>query len=236
MMPSTGIFLQARLGSTRLPGKALFELEGKPIITHAMEALGKTAAAVSADVRVLLTDHESFPSLAPVAEASGFFAFAGSAEDVLDRYLKAAEKYGTGIIIRATGDNPLVDGRAAQLILDSHILASADYSGFDSMPLGTGVEILDTAALERASRESNEPYDHEHVSPYLYKNPGLFKINRIEAPSELCLEGARVTVDTYDDYSFLKKLYADLYRGRPLSIEEIIPWLREHGDYDERTA
>jgi len=224
-MPKTGIFLQARLGSTRLPGKALLKLEGKAIITHAMEALNGTAA----DIRVLLTDYQSLEKISPYAEACGFEVFAGSADDVLDRYLKAAEKYSVDTIIRATGDNPLVDGRAADLIRQSHEAAAADYSGFDNMPLGTGVEVLETTALETAAAESDDPYDHEHVSPYLYKNPGRYRINRINAPAGLCLPGSSVTVDTESDYLRLKKLYADLYRGCPLLIEEIIPWLRNSG-------
>ncbi len=218
----TAVFLQARLGSTRLPGKALLELEGKAIITHAMEALG----SVETDDHVLLTDHESYSGLKPLAEACGFSIFEGSAEDVLDRFIKAAEKFGPTVIIRATGDNPLVDSKAAAMILASHIDSGADYSGYDDMPLGTGVEVLNLAALQTAAAESDEPYDHEHVSPYLYRNPDRFRINRIRAPEKFCFPGSSVTVDTAADYKKLQSLYSDLYEGRPLSITEIIPWLK----------
>lgn len=222
MNEKTGVFLQARLGSSRLPGKALLEIEGKAIVTHAMEALKN----VNTDVHALLTDAESRPGLEAIAAACGFSLFTGSAEDVLNRFVTAAAYYGVETIIRATGDNPLVDAAAAELILSSHRSTAADYSGFDYMPLGTGVEVLRTSALIKAGAESCEQYDHEHVSPYLYKNPGIFKINRIGAPRQLCLPGSIVTVDTEDDLLYLKKLYSELYKGRPLRIEEIIPWLK----------
>lgn len=224
MISKTGIFLQARLGSTRLPGKALLELEGSPIITHAMNAL----SAVKADYHVLLTDKSSLPAFKPLADSCGFKVFAGSEDDVLNRYVEAGRNYGVKTIIRATGDNPLVDADAVQLILESHRSVNADYSGYDGMPLGTGVEILEFSALVQAEKSSVDKYDHEHVSPYLYKNPELFKINRIKAPEHLCLPGSVVTVDTEDDYNYLKELYHCLYKGQPLSIIEIIPWLKEH--------
>jgi spore coat polysaccharide biosynthesis protein SpsF len=218
----TGVFLQARLGSTRLPGKALLQIEGKAIICHAMEAL----INIKTDVHVLLTDAASHSRLEPFAAACGFTLFTGSAFDVLNRFVSAAALFNVDTVIRATGDNPLVDAEAAELILSSHLSADADYSGFNDMPLGTGVEILKTSALIKAEKETADQYDHEHVSPYLYKNPGIFKINRISAPSRLCLPGSLVTVDTEDDLKYLKKLYRELYRGQPLEIEEIIPWLK----------
>ena len=225
MSGTTGVFLQVRLGSTRLPGKALMEIEGKAIITHAMESLKR----VDAGCHVVLTDHASKAQLEPLADAAGFSLFAGSADDVLNRYVSAAAVYGVDTIIRATGDNPLVDAEAAELILESHLDTRADYSGFDDMPLGTGVEVLRVSALKTAEDESDEPYDHEHVSPYLYKNPGRFKINRIKAPDRLCLPGAMVTIDTAEDFEYVKALYASLYRRKPLTITEIIPWLMAHG-------
>jgi spore coat polysaccharide biosynthesis protein SpsF len=112
--------------------------------------------------------------------------------------------------------------------LASHLEAAADYSGFDGMPLGTGVEVLNTGALEQAWEETSEQWDHEHVSPYLYKHPEKFLINRIKAPAGYCLEGSRVTIDTEDDYNYVCRLYRDLYKGGPLSIKQIIPWLRNN--------
>ena len=224
MSGKTGVFLQARLGSTRLPRKALLEIEGKALITHAMEAL----INVDADTHALLTDEASSTELGAAAAACGFSLFTGSADDVLDRFVKAAYLYDVETIIRATGDNPLVDSAAAELVLSSHLLAGADYSGFDNMPLGTGVEVLKVSALIRAANESSDNYDHEHVSPYLYKNPEIFKINRISAPPQFCLPGSSVTVDNEDDFRYLVKLYSGLYRGRPLSIEDIIPWLKNN--------
>ncbi|MDC7126522.1 MAG: acylneuraminate cytidylyltransferase [Spirochaetales bacterium] len=223
-MGKSGVFLQARIGSTRLPGKALFKLCDHTIVSHAMNAL----KMVEADYYVLLTDEESFNSLSTEAEKCGFLIFKGSADDVLDRFISAAKYFDVSTIIRATGDNPLVDSTAANLIMASHFEKNADYSGFDDMPLGTGVEILKTESILRAAKESSEPYDHEHVSPYLYKNPDKFLINRIKAPDEFCLSGSTVTIDTESDFNYIKQLYEDLYKGKSLSIKDIIPWLKNH--------
>lgn len=224
MIRRTGVFLQARLGSTRLPGKALLKIANKTVITHAMEAL----AGMRADVHVLLTDHDSIDSFSSAAEAGGFDIFAGPAEDVLARFIKAAEVYDIDVVVRATGDNPLVDAEAAALILDEHLKTESDYSAFDYMPLGTGVEILSVPALKKAESESDDFYDHEHVSPYLYKNPDVFRVNRIPAPESLWCRDARVTLDTLEDFEYIKRLYSDLYSGKPLLIKEIIPWLLEN--------
>lgn len=220
----TGIFLQVRLSSTRLPGKALLPLEGKTIIAHAMESLREIPAAA----HVLVTDHESQNELSAHAAESGFQIFAGPRDDVLKRYVLAADSFGVDTIIRATGDNPLVDSSSAALLLESHEAAAADYSGFDGPPLGSGVEILSVKALKIADQITADPYNREHVSPYIYRNPEKFRMNRIPAPQELCLPDSPVTIDTGEDYEYILKLYKDLYRGNPLKLNDIIPWLRQN--------
>ena len=223
MKNSAAVFLQARISSTRLPAKALLPLAGKPIISHAMEAL----THIGASFNVLLTDKQSAPLFKEHAEAAGFDMFIGPRDDVLKRFSMAADKFGPSHIIRATGDNPLVDPDAAKLLLAEHIESSADYSGFDGPPIGTGVEILAAGAMKIADRESFEKYDREHVSPFLYRNPARFKINRLRAPEEICLDGCSVSIDTRADYDYVESLFNALYEGHPLKCADILPWLRE---------
>ncbi|MBI9108328.1 MAG: acylneuraminate cytidylyltransferase [Spirochaetales bacterium] len=217
----TGIFLQVRLSSTRLPRKALLPIEGKAIITHAMESL----RLMSADSYVLVTDKESSREVEPYASDAGFLVFQGPRDDVLRRFVLAAEFFGVDTIIRATGDNPLVDSTLAAMLIEAHRSISADYSGFDGPPIGSGVEILKTSALIQADAITSDGYDREHVSPYLYLHPEKFRINRTPAPAEFCLPDSLVTIDTANDYEYIRRLYADLYRGSPLGVMEIIPWL-----------
>ena len=221
-MKKLGVFLQARIDSSRLPGKALFKIQGKTIVSHAMTALRQ----IDADVYALLTDENSFSSLFAEAKNNGFEIFKGSATDVLARFVSAGEFFKVKTIIRATGDNPLVDAETATLILDSHLLERADYSGFNGIPLGTGVEVLNFNSLLKAKNLSSKQYDHEHVSPFLYNNPNLFKINRIMAPPEYCFPKGLVTIDTKDDFDYVERLYSKLYKGIPLTTKKIIPWFK----------
>ena len=217
-----GVFLQVRLGSTRLPGKALLPLEGRSVIEHAMDAL----SVVKADVYALLTDSGSVEALEMLAERCGFETFEGPAEDVLKRYALAAEHYGVDTYIRATGDNPLVSGPLAEELLSCHIQKDADYSGYLGPPLGTGVEITRSAAVLSAVKEASDPYEREHVSPFLYRRPERFSINRPWAPKIVCLPGAKVTLDTAEDYEALKEIYGALYQGEPIQTHTLVAWLK----------
>ncbi len=218
---SVGIFLQARLDSTRLPRKALLPLAGRTVIEQVMTSLRR----VRADVHLLLTDEASFPELEPYARACGFLAFAGPKEDVLARFALAAGRYPVDRIVRATGDNPLVSIELIELLLPLHREAHADYSAFAGPPVGTGVEIVETRALLDAERRAEDPYEREHVCPYLYRREGEYRIHRPTAPDEFCLPDALVTVDTAADYRFLVRLYSELHSGDPIDTRRLVEWL-----------
>jgi spore coat polysaccharide biosynthesis protein SpsF len=219
----TGLFLQVRLDSSRLPGKALLPLAGKPMVSHAMEALKK----VDADIHALVTDEGSRERLLPLAEDALFEVFVGSKLDVLRRYCDAARHYGVQTIIRATGDNPLVSRDLAEKLLEEHRKFDSDYSGYFGMPLGTGVEIIRAAALLRAERETREPYDREHVTPYLYRNPQEFYLHRPLADRQF-RSRFRVTVDTKEDYKLVTRIFREIYRGGPPGMEALMLWIREN--------
>jgi len=220
----TAVFLQARLDSSRLPRKAVLKIAGKMIIQHAMEALKE----VDADVHVLLTDRESYPPLSEYAAACGFDTFAGPKDDVLARFVLAADKYRAETIIRATGDNPLVSPVLAKKICALHVLEQADYSGFLGIPLGTGVEVLNAESLREAYAHGDDPYEREHVSPYLYRREERFSILRPQAETKYCFPEGRVTLDTQEDFRYLTSLYDELYQGEPIPTEKIVPWLKSH--------
>ena len=220
----TGVVLQVRLGSTRLPNKALLPLGGKKVIELAMEAL----RMVRADMFIVATEGESSEALRPIVERGGFELFVGSKEDVLSRYVGAIREFSLDRVIRATGDNPLVSGGLANLLLDrSHGMdRPPDYLAFDGPPLGTGVEVVKGEALRRAHRESDDPYCREHVCPYLYRNPRKFSICRLEAPAEYQAPEYRVTLDTPEDYSRLKTIFRDLYTGAPIETDTLLAYLK----------
>jgi spore coat polysaccharide biosynthesis protein SpsF len=222
----TAVVLQARMGSKRLPGKALLPLGDSTLIDQVMRRL----ALVKADLRVLATDEASAADLGPAAWRNGFEFLVGPAEDVLARYCLTVRRYGIDLVIRATGDNPLVSPELADLLVDRRedveIGRRSDYSGFVGMPLGMGVELVDARALFRAEIEASSARDREHVCPYLYEHPGLFRIDRPEAPAEYLMPDARLTVDTAADYKAMLEAYDDLYSGETVPSPAVMAWLR----------
>lgn len=215
------IFLQVRLGSTRLPQKALLDLAGLCVIEHAMLALD----AVPARQRVLLTTDNSENKLLPIAQNAGWDLFTGPEDDVLTRFVLASRYYRSRLILRATGDNPLVSSIIAKTSLRLAAISGADYTGITRIPVGTGVEILKAQALEDAHREAADAFEREHVAPFIYRRPQRYKIRTPVARVEY-QDSTRITLDTKEDYIFLKKIFGELYHRRPIDLDILIPYLR----------
>lgn len=219
----TAVFLQARLCSQRLPNKVMLPLAGKPLIVHAMEAL----RLISADVFAVLTDPASRDVLMPLCHSAGFDVIAGHPSDVLLRYASAVEYYSADIVIRATGDNPLVSSEIAQASLELYQATNADYAGILHPPYGTAVEVVSAKALLAAHQHAESAYEREHVTAYIYKNPNLFNIQLKDAPAKWRSE-ARLTVDTQDDYEYMVNLFSELYQGTPITIDDMLQWCKTH--------
>jgi len=202
----TAIILQARIDSTRLPGKALLLLDGKPLLFHVMQALN----FIPADLRVLACPADSLSSFEPIAKECGFKIYGGPKEDVLERFCQVIRKYSIKRLIRATGDNPFVFIDAAIELNKKAASVNADYAGFLELPYGAGIESVNAKALLQANEKSIEPFDHEHVCPYLYNNPDIFKINRPSAPKKWNYPDIRLTVDTQEDFDRAIFLYEAL--------------------------
>jgi spore coat polysaccharide biosynthesis protein SpsF len=175
-----------------------------------MEALN----GVPCDVRVLACPEDCETSFLPLARRAGFELVTGPKDDVLKRFCVAIRRFKPDRVIRATGDNPFVFADAAAAL--SREAADADYSGYTGLPYGAGVEVLVSDALLRAEKEVTEPFEREHVCPYLYNHPERFRVYRSSAPKKwldpLMAEGKvmRLTVDTAEDLEAAKALYVAL--------------------------
>jgi spore coat polysaccharide biosynthesis protein SpsF len=202
------IVLQARLASSRLPGKSLLPLGGKPLVLRVMEALNH----VPAGARILACPEDCAAPFAPLAAAAGFELLPGPGDDVLARYCLAARRFNISRIIRATGDNPFVFADAALAINAEALALGADYAGYGGLPHGAGVESINAAALLRAETEAAAAGEREHVCPYLYGHPELFLLHRPLAPPRWQAPPVRLTVDTREDYDRARELYAALDR------------------------
>jgi spore coat polysaccharide biosynthesis protein SpsF len=216
-----GLVVQVRLGSTRLPRKALLPLGGATVADQVLRRL----ALVPADAYVLATDEASAAELGPVAARNGFELLVGSAEDVLERYCDAIRRFGLSRLLRATGDNPLVSFELARLLVEEGSVGRADradYRAHTGMPLGMGVELVEASALLAAEKDASLPSEREHVCPFLYNHPERFRILRSEAPAPYRLPEARVTIDTAADYESVLRLYGALYSGSPIPSEAVL--------------
>jgi spore coat polysaccharide biosynthesis protein SpsF len=218
----TAVCLQVRLDSSRLPEKALIKIKDLTIIEHAMRALKE----IKADQFLLLTTEDCINHLRKLAESWGFTLFSGPKDDVLKRFILAAEKYGIDTIIRATGDNPLVSSEIANKVLEEHKQLAVDYSNWYNAPLGTGVEVVQVQALKRAEKESEKNYDHEHVTPWIYNNSDIFTLNIKQVPKEYIWD-SKVSVDTEEDLIKMKKIFKDLYQNKPIRVLDLIHYLKQ---------
>ncbi|WP_037571237.1 cytidylyltransferase domain-containing protein [Spirochaeta cellobiosiphila] len=218
---SNAVFLQVRLDSTRLPNKALKPIMGIPAVVHAMRSL----SLIPTDYHVVLTTEDSQSALADIVNNEGWDLYIGSKSDVLDRYYKASLTYEVEEIIRATGDNPLVSYEWAIKAIEQRQLKDADYCGYQGLPIGTGVEVVKASALKRAWTESTQPYHREHVMPYLYENPDKFRIHKPLVDVRYRLWNSSVTMDTQEDYDYIKKIFNSLYHKEPISFEDLQHWL-----------
>jgi spore coat polysaccharide biosynthesis protein SpsF len=222
---TTAVFLQVRIGSRRLPAKALLPLEGIPVIRHVLRSLVR----IGAEHHVVLTDPASVGAFRSPAQLEGFHLMVGPEEDVLARYAMAAKRFRPDTIIRATGDNPLVSVRLAGQILRVHSERAADLSHFVGNPLGTGVEVIGAGALLTADAEAVDPYEREHITTFLYRRAERFSIVEEPCPKECRLPGVKVSLDSWEDYRFLEKIYRDLGRAGPIETDVLVRWLKDNG-------
>jgi spore coat polysaccharide biosynthesis protein SpsF (cytidylyltransferase family) len=214
--------LQARMGSTRLPGKVLMPLEGRPMLEQLVRRLRPSRRL---DALVVATTTEAADdALAAAAGRLDVGLFRGSETDVLGRFAGAAQAFGAATIVRLTADNPLVDGAFVDFVLERYAdagVAYAETTTTRTYPYGLSVEVFARAALDAAAAEATSPSDREHVTPFIRQDPVRFPGLALVAPEPH--GDLRWTVDTAADLAHVRALFAALDLGeRPLGHEAII--------------
>jgi len=194
-----GVIIQARMGSTRLPGKVLKPISGKALLDHVLGRLSLLAYPVK--VVVATSDKPQDDAIARHCLDRNVAVFRGSETDVLDRYYQCARESGFEHVVRLTADNPFTDMEELQRLIMQQLTQGNDYThSFGTMPLGVGAEVFTFAALERSMREGHAPNHREHVNEYIQEHPELFRIGTLEVPAAKRCPALRLTVDTEDDY------------------------------------
>ena len=220
---ATGVVLQARLASRRLPRKTLAVVCGRTILEH---CLARLKAADVGPVILATTDRDDDDELADRADRLGVPVFRGPADDVLERFARCATLHGFDHVIRATADNPGVDIRAAERVLALLQDNKADYAGERQLPYGGAVEAVTTDALCRAAVLAGDPYDREHVTTYVRRRTDLFRVVMADAPSQIARPDVRLTVDTCDDLDRIRTIYLGTGLDMPTIGELIGAWDR----------
>lgn len=210
MTAAVAVIVQARLGSSRLPGKALTPLAGQALLARCLRRLG---AADVGPVILATTLEPEDDALVDLARAEGCEVHRGSTDDVLTRYVETAVAFGFGRVVRATGDNPAVDTAAPRRLLEAMGNDGTEYVCEDGLPYGAGVELVTLAALTRAALLASERDDREHVTTFIKRRPDLFQVRRTVAPAPLRRPDVRLTVDTADDARFMDRVFTLLPPG-----------------------
>ena len=196
---NVGVIIQARMGSTRLPGKVLKPIAGKVLLDHVLGRLSLLAYPV--EVVVATSDLPQDDAIVRHCQSRSVAVYRGSETDVLDRYYQCACENGFAHVVRLTADNPFTDVEELQRLIEQHLTQHNDYThSFGSMPLGVGAEIFTFAALEKSVLEGHAPNHREHVNEYIQENPNFFRIGVLELPAAKRCPDLRLTVDTEDDY------------------------------------
>lgn len=224
--------IQARMGSSRFPGKTLADLCGHPVLWHVVERT-RQAAGVD-EVLVATTEHPSDTGVADLCARSGIACFRGSENDVLDRYYRAAVQKRATTVVRITADCPLIDPQVIAKTVERFAERNWDYVSNSlryTYPDGLDTEVFSFAALECAWREAAKPSDREHVTPFIRN--GNFRICNVESDRAIP-PGVpqRWTVDYPSDLNFIAKIFAKL--GAKAGYEDVIGLLER--DSDVRSA
>jgi spore coat polysaccharide biosynthesis protein SpsF len=225
MKPRVTAIIQARMQSTRLPGKAMLDLAGKPLLAH---VINRTMHIEHVDEVVVATCiGEENRAIIDLAVSMGAKVFVGSMDNVLERYWLAASEFGGEFIVRVTGDNPFTDPEYAAMAVDISLESRPDLCSVSNLPLGTGVEIIRIEALEEAYKSGDKTYHREHVTPYIKEHPEFFTIEKIAANFVNPFPSLRLTVDTPEDYAFAGAVYGALYHGEIFPLSDVIALIQK---------
>ncbi len=225
--------IQARMNSSRLPGKVLLNINGRPMLSYMLERVG---SAKSVDKIIVATSSEpQDDAIYDFCKKEAVFCYRGSLEDVLGRYYHAATEFKCKTIIRLTADCPLIDPNIIDSMIGTYHSGNYDYVANTAPPEGKtypdgmDVEVFSCIALERAWKDAKKPSDREHVTFYFWKNRGFFSTFR----KDLAVNWGeyRLTVDYPEDFELICILISNFYKINPVfTMEDVIAFLDANPD------
>lgn len=226
--------VQARMGSTRLPGKVLKKIAGKPLLEHIIDRVRESHLIEKIVIATTIKSEDQV--ISQVATHLSVESYVGSENDVLDRFYQSAKTYHADIIVRITPDDPFKDPNVIDKIINYYLLhrGDVDYVSntiYPTYPEGLDVEIFSFKALEKAWKEAKKPSEREHVTPYIWNHPELFRLANVENKKDL--SHLRWTLDNERDLKFAREVYKTLYKGNIFLMEDILNLLTENPELIE---
>lgn len=235
-MSKVVIIVQARMGATRLPGKPLKAVLGKPLLAYLLDRLKRVKKAD--EIIVATTDKPQDYKIVEVCQEEKIPFFCGSEEDVLDRYYQTAKKSAADVVVRVTGDCPLIDPEIIDQVIHFFLKGGFDYACNTlerTFPRGMDVEVFSFAALEKAEKEAKAPEEREHVTPFFYRQPEVFKLGGFTRQDNQARH--RLTVDTQEDLILITLLLERLIpEKKDFSLEDILRVLQENPEWERINA
>ncbi|MBI5937889.1 MAG: glycosyltransferase family protein [Betaproteobacteria bacterium] len=224
--------IEARMTSTRLPGKVVMPILGRPTLELLIERLQR--AQCLDGIVVATTTNATDDVLEALAAKLGVECFRGSEDDVLSRVLGAAQASNTELIVEITGDCPLVDPAIVDQLIGIYRANSYDYVSNTlkrTYPRGLDVQVFSASTLGEVARLTDDPVDHEHVSLYIYEHPERFRLYNLESGLSEKYWDLRLTVDTPEDFALIRDIYERLYPVNPtFAMKDVLLLLDQQPD------
>lgn len=217
--------VQARMSSTRLPGKVMKGIAGRPMLWHVVNRL--KASHLIDEIVVATTTGREDDIIEEWCKLGGTGFFRGSLDDVLDRYFQAAVSFGARTVVRITSDCPLIDPALVDRAIEKFGEGAFDHVSIDSSyPDGLDAEVFSFDALKKAHTEATLASEREHVTPYIWKNPQVFRLGKIKSATDF--SGMRWTVDDERDLKLVTEVYEGIGAGeRVFLMDEVLGFLRK---------
>lgn len=208
--------IEARMTSTRLPGKVLMTAHGRPMLELMVERVRRAPSIET--VLVCTTVNATDDPVEEVCARLNIGCWRGSEEDVLVRVLDGATAHAIDTIVELTGDCPLIDPVLIEDVIALYRQSGADYCSNvleRSFPIGMDTQVFSTRVLADVARRTSDPIDHEHVSLYIYRHPEIYSLAGIRAPDALFDPNLRLTLDTPEDFALIDAVFSRLYNDNP---------------------
>jgi spore coat polysaccharide biosynthesis protein SpsF len=222
--------VQARMNSKRLPGKSMKEILGKPMIYYTFYQL-KFSKLIDEMMLATSTQPEN-DEMARFVSTMGVKVFRGSEDDVLGRFVEATKGYGDDcVIVRITGDEPLIDPAIVDAVIKDHLKKQADYTStkiIRTIPQGMDLEVFPKKVLLKTAELANADFDKEHITPYIYNHPNDFKIYAYQSKKEFSIKPV-LTVDVIEEFELIRKIIEGIYKeGKPMKSSQILNFIKKN--------